>query len=67
MLYLNKEIKVMTERKIDQMSRVYDLRKHLHVATIELVKEGYSDIEIKAYFKVLFSEANEFAEEYLAL
>ncbi len=57
----------MTERKIDQMSRVYDLRKHLHATTIELVKEGYSDIEIKAYFKVLFSETNEFAEEYLAL
>jgi hypothetical protein len=57
----------MTERKIDQMNKVYDLRKHLHAATIELVKEGYSDIEIKAYFKELFSEANEFAEEYWAL
>jgi alkyl sulfatase BDS1-like metallo-beta-lactamase superfamily hydrolase len=57
----------MTERKIDQMSRVYDLRKHLHAATVKLVEEGYSDIEIKAYFKVLFSETNEFAEEYWAL
>jgi hypothetical protein len=57
----------MTERKIDQMSRVYDLRKHLHTATVKLVEEGYSDIEIKSYFKVLFSEANEFAEEYWAL
>ena len=57
----------MTERKIDQMSRVYDLRLHLQAATIELVEEGYSDIEIKAFFKVLFSETTEFAEEYWAL
>lgn len=57
----------MTERKINQMSRVYDLRKHLQAATIELVEEGYSDIEIKAYFKVLFSESSEFVEEYWAL
>jgi len=57
----------MTERKIDQMSRVYDLRLHLQAATIELVEEGYSDIEIKAFLKVLFSEATEFVEEYWAL
>jgi hypothetical protein len=57
----------MTERKIDQMSRVYDLRKHLQAATIELVEEGYSDIEIKAFLKVLFSESSEFVEEYWAL
>ena len=57
----------MTERKIDQMSRVYDLRKHLHAATVELVEEGYSDIEIKAFLKVLFSETTEFVEEYWAL
>ena len=57
----------MTERKIDQMARVYDLRKHLQAATIELVEEGYSDIEIEAYFKAVFTEANEFVEEYWAL
>ena len=57
----------MTERKIDQMNKVYDLRKHLQASTVKLVEEGYSDIEIKAYFKELFSEANEFAEEYWAL
>lgn len=57
----------MTERKINQMSRVYDLRKHLQAATIELVEEGYSDIEIKAYFKAVVSDANEFVEEYWAL
>ena len=57
----------MTERKIDQMSRVYDLRKHLQAATIELVEEGYSDIEIKAYFKAVVSDANEFVEECWAL
>ena len=57
----------MTERKIDQMSRVYDLRLHLQAATIELVEEGYSDIEIKAFLKVLFSETTEFVEEYWAL
>ena len=57
----------MTERKIETMNKVYDLRKHLHAATIELVEEGYSDIEIKAFFKELFAEATEFAEEYWAL
>jgi len=57
----------MTERKIDQMNKVYDLRKHLQASTVKLVEEGYSDIEIKAYFKELFSETNEFAEEYWAL
>ena len=57
----------MTERKIDQMSRVYDLRKHLQAATIELVEEGYSDIEIKAYFKEVVAETIEFVEEYWAL
>ena len=57
----------MTERKIDQMNKVHDLRKHLQASTVKLVEEGYSDVEIKAYFKELFSEANEFAEEYWAL
>ena len=57
----------MTERKIDQMSRVYDLRLHLQAATIELVEEGYSDIEIKAYFKEVVAETIEFVEEYWAL
>ena len=58
---------VMTERKIETMNKVYDLRKHLQGATIELVEEGYSDIEIKLYFKELFAEATEFTEEYWAL
>ena len=57
----------MTGRKIEQMNKVYDLRKHLHASTVKLVEEGYSDVEIKAYFKELFSEANEFAEVYWAL
>ena len=57
----------MTEGKIERMNKVYDLRKHLYNASIELVEEGYSDIEIKAYFKELFSEANQFTEEYWAL
>ena len=57
----------MIERKIDQMSRVYDLRLHLQAATIELVEEGYSDIEIKAYFKEVVAETIEFVEEYWAL
>ena len=57
----------MTERKIQQMEKVYNLKKHLYDATIELVEEGYSDIEIKAYFKAVFTEANEFVEEYWAL
>jgi hypothetical protein len=58
---------VMTERKIETMNRVYDLRKHLQASTIELVEEGYSDIEIKAFFKELFAETTEFVEEYWAL
>ena len=57
----------MTERKIEQMNKVYDLRKHLQASTVKLVEEGYSDIEIKLYFKELFAEATEFAEEYWAL
>ena len=57
----------MTERKIETMNKVYDLRKHLQAATIELVEEGYSDIEIKAYFKEVVDETIEFVEEYWAL
>ena len=57
----------MTELKMQQMEKVYNLRKHLQAATIELVEEGYSDIEIKAYFKAVVSDANEFVEEYWAL
>jgi len=57
----------MTERKIDQMSRVYDLRKHLQASTVKLVEAGYSDTEIKLYFKELVSETTEFVEEYWAL
>ena len=57
----------MTERKIETMNKVYDLRKHLQGATIELVEEGYSDIEIKAYFKEVVAETIEFVEEYWAL
>ena len=57
----------MTERKIQHMEKVYNLKKHLYDATIELVEEGYSDIEIKAYFKAVVSDANEFVEEYWAL
>ena len=57
----------MTERKIETMNKVYDLRLHLQAATIELVEEGYSDIEIKAYFKEVVAETIEFVEEYWAL
>ena len=57
----------MTERKIETMNKVYDLRLHLQAATIELVEEGYSDVEIKAFLKVLFSKSSEFVEEYWAL
>jgi len=57
----------MTERKIETMNKVYDLRKHLHKSTIELVEAGYSDTEIKLYFKELVSETTEFVEEYWAL
>ena len=57
----------MTERKIQQMEKVYNLKKRLYDATIELVEEGYSDIEIKAYFKAVVNDANEFVEEYWSL
>jgi hypothetical protein len=57
----------MTELKMQQMIRVYDLKRHLQAATIELVEEGYSETEIKVYFKKAFSESFEFVEEYLAL
>jgi len=57
----------MTELKMQQMVRVYDLKKHLRDAVIELAEEGYSEIEIKAYIKEIVSLTNEFVEEYLAL
>ena len=57
----------MTDLKIKQMDDVSKLHINLQGAIIELVEEGYSDIEIKAYFKELFSEANQFTEEYWAL
>lgn len=57
----------MTELKMQQMVRVYDVRKHLFGAVIELTEEGYSEIEIKAYIKEIVSQTNEFVEEYLAL
>lgn len=56
----------MTKLKMQQMIRVYDLKKHLRDAVIELTEEGYSEAEIKAYFKEVFSESFEFVEEYLA-
>ncbi len=58
---------VMTERKIETMNKVYDLRKHLQASTVKLVEAGYSDTEIKLYFKELVSETTEFVEEYWAL
>ncbi len=57
----------MTELKMQQMVRVYDVKKHLRDAVIELAEEGYSEIEIKAYIKEIVSQTNEFVEEYLAL
>jgi len=57
----------MTELKMQQMVRVYDVKKHLCDAVIELAEEGYSEIEIKAYIKEIVSQTNEFVEEYLAL
>lgn len=57
----------MSELKMQQMVRVYDLKKHLRDAVIELTEEGYSEIEIKAYIKEMVSQTNEFIEEYLAL
>jgi len=57
----------MTELKMQQMVRVYDVKKHLRDAVIELAEEGYSEIEIKAYIKKIVSQTNEFVEEYLAL
>lgn len=57
----------MTELKMQQMVRVYDVKKHLFDAVIELAEEGYSEIEIKAYIKEIVSQTNEFVEEYLAL
>lgn len=57
----------MTELKMQQMVQVYDVKKHLRDAVIELAEEGYSEIEIKAYIKEIVSQTNEFVEEYLAL
>lgn len=57
----------MSELKMQQMVRVYDLKKYLFGAVIELTEEGYSEIEIKAYIKELVSQTNEFVEEYLAI
>jgi hypothetical protein len=58
---------VMTDLKIKQMDDVSKLHINLQGAIIELVEEGYSEIEIKKYLSIKFKDAQNFLEEYLAL
>lgn len=57
----------MTDLKIEQMSAVSKLPTNLQGAIIELVEEGYSEVEIKKYLNIKFKDAQNFLEEYLAL
>jgi len=57
----------MTDLKIKQMSAVSKLPTNLQGAIIELVEEGYSEVEIKKYLDIKFKDAQNFLEEYLAL
>ena len=57
----------MTDLKIEQMDDVSKLHINLQGAIIELVEEGYSEIEIKKYLDTKFKDAQNFLEEYLAL
>jgi hypothetical protein len=58
---------VMNDLKIKQMDDVSKLHINLQGAIIELVEEGYSEVEIKKYLDVKFKDAQTFLEEYLAL
>jgi len=57
----------MTDLKIKQMDDVSKLPTNLQGAIIELVEEGYSEVEIKKYLSIKFKDAQTFLEEYLAL
>ena len=57
----------MTDLKIEQMENVSKLHINLQGAIIELVEEGYSEIEIKKYLDTKFKDAQNFLEEYSAL
>ena len=57
----------MTDLKIKQMEDVSKLPTNLQGAIIELVEEGYSEVEIKKYLSIKFKDAQNFLEEYLAL
>ena len=63
----NKQTTVMTDLKIKQMDDVSKLHINLQGAIIELVEEGYSEVEIKKYLSIKFKDAQNFLEEYLAL
>jgi len=58
---------VMNDLKIKQMDDVSKLHINLQGAIIELVEEGYSEVEIKKYLDIKFKDAQTFLEEYLAL
>ena len=55
----------MTDLKIKQMDDVSKLHINLQGAIIELVEEGYSEVEIKKYLDTKFKVAQNFLEEYL--
>jgi hypothetical protein len=56
---------VMNDLKIKQMDDVSKLHINLQGAIIELVEEGYSEVEIKKYLDTKFKVAQNFLEEYL--
>jgi hypothetical protein len=58
---------VMKNLKFEQMNAVSKLHVNLQGAIIELVEEGYSEVEIKKYLDIKFKDTQTFLEEYLAL
>ena len=57
----------MKNLKFEQMNAVSKLHVNLQGAIIELVEEGYSEVEIKKYLDIKFKDTQTFLEEYLAL
>lgn len=59
----------MTDLKMREMKRVcpMDVPMALQANIIELVEEGYSEVEIKLFIKAQMEKSLQFLEQYVAL
>jgi hypothetical protein len=62
-------MKEMTDLKMREMKRVcpMDVPTALQANIIELIEEGYSEIEIKLFIKSQMEKSLQFLEQYVAL